>query len=260
MPVGGSMSASSLVKEAGAKSKGALIMASIVMAITVLVFGNAVGYIAMPALAGLLMLVGFRTIKPGDIKAVWRTGATPATVFAVTFGLTMLIPLQNAVLAGAGISVILYVIRQSNQVRVKQWEMDESGRQREIDPPAEVPGNSVLVLQPYGSLFFAAAPIFEKALPEVTSRSAGSVVIIRLRGKSDLGTTFMEIISRYALKLIAVGSKLMIVSAAPRVIEQLSITGVTDLIGADNVYPSDEWLGATLARAHQDAQAWLDSH
>ena len=259
MPVGGSMSASSLVKEAGAKSKGALIFASLVMAIATLVFGNAVGYIAMPALAGLLMLVGFRTIKPADIKAVWRTGRTQAAVLAVTFGLTMLIPLQNAVLAGAGISVILYVIRQSNQVRVRQWVFDESGRQREVDPPAEVPANSVLVLQPYGSLFFAAAPIFEKALPAITPDSSNSVVILRLRGKSDLGTTFMEIISRYARKLRQVESKLMIVSAADRVIEQLSITGVTDLIGAENLYPSDEWLGATLTRAHQDAETWVES-
>jgi len=259
MPVGGSMSASSLVKEAGAKSKGALIFASLVMAIATLVFGNAVGYIAMPALAGLLMLVGFRTVKPADIKAVWRTGRTQATVLAVTFGLTMLIPLQNAVLAGAAISVILYVVRQSNQVRIRQWEFDESGRQREVDPPAEVPADSVLVLQPYGSLFFAAAPIFEKALPAVTADSSNSVVILRLRGKSDLGTTFMEIISRYARKLRQVDSKLMIVSAADRVIEQLSITGVTDLIGAENLYPSDEWLGATLTSAHQDAETWVES-
>lgn len=260
MPVGGSMSASSLVKEAGAKSKAALIIASLVMATATLVFGNTVGYIAMPALAGLLMLVGFRTIKPADIKAVWRTGATQATVLAVTFGLTMLIPLQNAVLVGAGISVILYVVRQSNQVRIKQWEIEESGRHREVDPPAEVPGHSVLVLQPYGSLFFAAAPIFEKALPAVTPDSSNSVVILRLRGKSDLGTTFMEIISRYARKLKQVNSKLVIVSAADRVIEQLSITGVTDLIGAENLYPSDEWLGATLARAHHEAEAWVHTN
>lgn len=260
MPVGGSMSASSLVKEGGAKSKAALIIAGLVMALSTILLGNAVGYIAMPALAGLLMLVGFRTIKPADIKAVWRTGPTQATVFGVTFALTMLIPLQTAVLAGAGISVILYVIRQSNQIRVKQWVFDESGARREIDPPAEVPGGSVLVLQPYGSLFFAAAPIFEQALPRVTDNSRNSVVILRLRGKSDLGTTFMEVISRYALKLRQVESKLMIVSAAERVIEQLSITGVTDLVGTDNIYPADEWLGRTIGRAHHDASEWVDAH
>jgi len=259
MPVGGSMSGSSLIKEAGARSKAALIIASIVMAVSVLLLGDVVGQIAMPALAGLLMLIGFRTIKPADIKAVWRTGSAQATVLAVTFALTMLIPLQTAVLAGAGISIILYVIRQSNHVRVMEWHFDEDGRRREVEPPSVVPANSVLVLQPYGSLFFAAAPIFEKALPEVTSASTNSVVILRLRGKSDLGSTFMEVIARYAGKLVGVGSKLVIVSAADRVVEQLEVTGVTAMIGQENVYPADEWLGATLTRAQADALAWVSA-
>lgn len=257
MPVGGSMSASSLVKEAGAKSKGALLIAGVVMGVSILVLGEAVGYIAMPALAGLLMLVGYRTVKPADIKAVWRTGLTQATVMTVTFVLTMLIPLQNAVLAGVGISVILYVIRQSNQVRIKRWLVEESGKMREVDPPNSVGRAEVVILQPYGSLFFAAAKAFEEALPEVDSNSSVSVVILRLRGKSDLGTTFMDVLSRYGEKLNAAGSKLMIVSASDRVIEQLRVTGVTALIGISNIYQSDEWLGATVTRAYQDAQDWI---
>lgn len=253
------MSGSSLVKEAGARTRAAMVIASVVMALCILLLGDAVAAIAMPALAGLLMLIGFRTIKPADIKAVWRTGPTQATVLAFTFTLTMLIPLQIAVLVGAGVSVILYVVQQSNQVKVKEWALDDKGRLREVEPPAEVPAHAVLALQPYGSLFFAAAPVFEKALPRVTERSRGSVVILRLRGKSDLGTTFMEVISLYAIKLRKVDSRLVIVSASPRVIEQLTITGVTDIIGAEHVYPSDEWLGATLARAHQDASAWVEA-
>jgi SulP family sulfate permease len=169
----------------------------------------------------------------------------------------MMIPLQSAVLAGAGISLILYVIRQSNSVRVKLWEMTDDGRTREVDPPSEVPANSVLVLQPYGSLFFAAAPLFEQALPDVTDGSRNSVVILRLRGLKDLGTTFMEVVSRYAVKLSQSGSKLVIVSADERVVEQLAITGVTALIGGENVYPADEWVGATLSRARTDAVNWV---
>ncbi|MCJ7781340.1 MAG: SulP family inorganic anion transporter, partial [Acidimicrobiia bacterium] len=112
MPVGGSMSASSLIKSAGAKSRLALLIAGLIMAIVILLFGSVVGYIAMPALAGLLMTVGYRTVKPADIKAVWKTGGMQATVMAVTFVLTMLIALQYAVLVGVGISMILYIINQ----------------------------------------------------------------------------------------------------------------------------------------------------
>lgn len=260
MPVGGSMSASSLVKTAGARSRTALVIAGVVMAITILVFGQTVGYIAMPALAGLLMLVGYRTVKPDDIKAVWKTGRMRATVMTVTFVLTMLIPLQNAVLVGVGISLILFVIRQSNDVTIKRWLIPEPGVMIEVDPPETVPPDEVVALQPYGSLFFAAAPVFEEKLPEVTGESTNSVVILRLRGRSDIGTTFMDVLERYARSLIDVDSRLMIVSASDRIQEQLEVTGVTAVVGRDGIYPSDERVGATLSRAFEDATQWVASN
>ncbi|MCZ6739323.1 MAG: SulP family inorganic anion transporter [Actinobacteria bacterium] len=260
MPVGGSMSASSLVKTAGARSRTALVIAGVVMAITILVFGQVVGYIAMPALAGLLMLVGYRTVKPDDIKAVWKTGRMRATVMSVTFVLTMLIPLQNAVLAGVGISLILFVIRQSNDVTIKRWLIPEPGVMIEVNPPETVPPDEVVALQPYGSLFFAAAPVFEEKLPEVTGESRNSVVILRLRGRSDIGTTFMDVLEKYARSLIDVDSRLMIVSASDRIQEQLEVTGVTAVVGRDGLYPSDERVGATLSRAFEDATQWVASN
>ncbi len=256
MPVGGSTSASSLVKEAGARSSQALVFAGIVMIIAIAMLGDLVGFIAMPALAGLLMLIGFRTIKPHQVEAVWKTGLTNATVMTVTFALTMLIPLQNAVLAGVGISVILFAVGRSNRVVINRWIIEE-GKMREVDAPEVLPGGEAVVLQPYGTLFFAMAPKFEEALPEIHNESAGSVVLLRLRGRSDLGTTFMEVLSRYAKRLQAVDSKLVLVSADERVIEQLSVTGVADVVGRDNIYPTDEWLGGTLTRAHGEALEWI---
>ncbi len=259
MPVGGSMSASSLVKTAGAKSRLALIIASIVMATVILVFGDLVGYIAMPALAGLLMTVGYRTVKPADIKAIWKTGAMQQTVMVITFVLTMIIPLQYAVLVGVGISMILFIINQSNQVVIKQWVMEDGGL-RETDRPEEVPPGQVIILQPYGSLFFASAPVFEEKLPDVTPETRGSVVILRLRGRSDLGSTFMDVLEKYGRALKEQGNELMLVSADENMHDQLQVAGVADLVGEQNVFTSDEWLGQTLRTAYEQAVAWVDEH
>ena len=260
MPVGGSLSASSLNKNAGARSRFALVIASMVMAIVVLAFSGLVGHIAMPALAGLLMLIGFRTIKPADLRSVWRTGAIQKAVLLTTFVLTMLIALQYAVLVGVGLSVILHVARQSNQITIKRWQIDAGGHIIEADPPSELPSNEVVVLHPYGSLFFAAAPMFESGLPVPTDGSRNSVVILRLRGRSDLGTTVMDVLYRYAQSLIAAESKLVIVSANEAIQGQLRVTGITDLIGTDNVYSGDERVGASLERAHADAVGWINAH
>ena len=258
MPVGGSLSASSLNKTAGAKTRQSLIIAGVVMAVAILLLGGVVGRVAMPALAGLLMLVGYRTIKPGDIVAVWRTGAVQATVLVVTFGLTIVVPLQYAVLAGVGLSVLLHAVRQSSQLVVKRRVPGEGGFWIETDAPVELPPGEVVVLQPYGSLFFAAAPTFEAALPNATGKSRGSVVILRLRGRSDLGTTFLAVLARYAEGLITVGSKLVIVSTSDRLEDQLRLSGVTEAVGTENIYEGDERVGAALAKAYEDAKAWVD--
>lgn len=260
MPVGGSMSASSLNKSAGAKSRMSLMIAGVVMAVVILVFGDLVGYIAMPALAGLLMIVGFRTIKPDDIKAVWKTGTVQATVMTVTFVLTMFIALQWAVMVGVGISLILFVITQSNRITIKRRLMEEPGVFVEVDTPDVVPPNEVVILQPYGSLFFASAPVFEEALPTVTPESQNSVVILRLRGRSDLGSTFMDVLARYAEDLDAVRSKLVLVSADENLLEQFEVTGVTEAVGDGNIYGTDERVGATVKQAHQDATDWVEGN
>jgi sulfate permease, SulP family len=257
MPVGGSMSASALNKVAGAKSRMALMFSSVVMAVVVLLFGGLVGHIAMPALAGLLIVIGFRTIKPGDLWSVWKTGLVQKVVLATTFVLTMLIALQYAVLVGVGLSIVLHVVRQSNEVTIKRWTFDDDGNTIEGDPPVQLPGRESVVLQPYGSLFFAAAPVFEAGLPEVAADSYNSVVVLRLRGRTDLDSTFMDVLTRYSQDLRAVDSKLVIVSASDRVREQLELAGVTSMIGRENIYIGDERVGAAVKRANREAVAWI---
>jgi sulfate permease, SulP family len=259
MPVGGSMSASALNKAAGGRSRQALIIAGVVMAIVILAFAGLVGKIAMPALAGLLILIGFRTIKPADLKSVWKTGTVQKVVLVTTFVLTMVIPLQYAVLIGVGMSMILHVVRQSNQITIKRQQIDLEGFLIETDPPAQLQAREVVVLQPYGSLFFAAASAFESGLPALTDASRRSVVILRLRGRTDLGVTFMDVLRRYAGGLAALDSKLVIVSASERIQEQLRVSGIIDLIGPENVYTGDERVGATLKRAHAEAVAWIEA-
>ena len=260
MPVGGSVSASALNKAAGARSRQSLLIAAVVMAIVILAFGQAVGLVAMPALAGLLRLIGYRTIKPAVLQSVWKTGLVQRVVLVVTFLLTMVIPLQYAVLVGVGVSVILFVVRQSNQLTVRRWLLDAEGDVTETDPPAVLAANDVVVLQPYGSLFFAAAPVFEASLPAVTATSRNSVVILRLRGRSDLGTTFMDVLYRYAQSLSAVGSRLILVSTTERIDEQLAVTGIADVVGREGIIRGTERVGATVRHAYDDAVAWVEAH
>ena len=180
MPVGGSMSASALIAAAGARTRLALFIAAGVMALTILLISGVVSRVAMPSLAALLIVVGVGSIKPAQIASVLKTGVLQSTIMAVTFVLTLIIPLQFAVLVGVGLGIILFVAEPSNRLRVRQINVSPDGRLREIDPVQAVGDEKVVVLQPYGSLFFASAPVFEAQLPKIDPTTRRSVVVLRL--------------------------------------------------------------------------------
>ena len=77
MPVGGSMSGSSLMVAAGAKTRLAFIVAGVVMALVIFFASDLVSYVAMPALAGLLIVIGIGAIKPSRIFSVIKSGPLP---------------------------------------------------------------------------------------------------------------------------------------------------------------------------------------
>jgi SulP family sulfate permease len=261
MPVGGSLSATSLVVNSGAKSRFANIFAGITIAIALLVFGSLVSKLAMPALAGLLIVIGFQTLKPDDVKMVWKTGTVQQLAMVLTFGAALVIPLQYAVLLGVAFSVLLFVFNQSNKVTVKEWVFDRDGKRRDLpleqDPPEVVPSEQVTVLAPFGSLFFAAAPVFEEQLPTVEADTHHAAVILNLHARSDLGSTFMGVIQRYAEQLSDHDSRLILAAVGKDARDQIKQVGLLDELGRSSVFLDSEIVGESLYEAMDEATQWL---
>ena len=257
MPVGGSASASALAVAAGARTRLAPIVAALVIALTVLLLGGAVELIAMPALAALLIVVGAGTVRPGRVIAQARLGSVQLVVVTVTLVLTLLVPLQYAVLVGVGLSLILHALRQSSQVKLVQLHLDEHGRMRESAPPTVLAPHQVVVLQPYGSLFFASAEAIERQLPELAETSRESVVILRLRGVDEVGMTVVEMLRRYVTAAGRHRSRVVLVVDSTRLVTELQVTGLLGDLGEENLYRGDQWVGRTVRRAHRDAAAWV---
>ena len=244
------MSATGLLTAAGAKTRWANLTAALVMVLVILLFSGAASLIAMPALAGLLTVVGIRTFRLDNVVMVWRTGVTQASVMVITFVLTVAAPLQFAVLTGVGISIALFVVRQSNKVVVRRWILDsDDPYPKESAPPSQLEADEVVVLTTYGSLFFASAPIFEGQLPKPTETSRRAVVVLRLRGKEDLGSTFISVITRYQRSLASTGGHLVLAGVGERIERQLRTTGALEQLGAENVFRATESVGESLGLA-----------
>ncbi|HET8988378.1 MAG TPA: SulP family inorganic anion transporter [Humibacillus sp.] len=259
MPVGGSMSGSALVSASGARSRLALVCAGAVMAVVVLLFADVVGLVAMPALAALLMIVGAGAIKPDRVRSVVKTGQLPTVVLAVTFVLTLVVPVQYAVLLGVALAIVLHVVEQSNRVRVTRLLIEDDGRMREVEPPPTVPPHEVVILQPYGSLFFASAPTLRDRLPVSDDESRGSVVILRMRGVDEIGLSLIGVLREYAATLAAHDCSLVLTIGNDRVLGQLRHEGLVAALGEGSVYMGTEWRGETVRRAYREALERVDT-
>jgi SulP family sulfate permease len=122
--------------------------------------------------------------------------------------------------------------------------------------PAQLPSHRLTVLYVYGSLFFAAAKNLEGMLPQAEGVTR-AVVILNLRGKGELGSTFMTVLQRYAAALHGCDSKLILAGVDEAMRGQLAKTGLLALIGAENVYLATPQIGQALNQAIAAGHAWL---
>ena len=256
IPAGGSVSGTALMVGAGAKSRWGNIFVGLFVALIVLLIGPLVERVPMPALAALLIVAGFQGLRVEQAVMAWNTGRISRWVMGVTFVATLAIPLQFAVLFGVALSILLNTIRQSNKVVVTQWVLQAQGFPIEQPPPPRLPSRQLTVLHIYGSLFFAAAKNIEEMLPAVGDATR-AVVAVNLRGKSEIGSTFVTVLQRYSQALQARQGKLMLVGVDPLLRDQLAKTGVLGLIGEDNVFVATPQIGESLNQAVATARAWL---
>jgi len=259
IPAGGSVSGTALIMGAGAKSRWGNIFVGLFVALIVLLAGPLVERVPMPALAALLIVAGFQGLRVEQAVMAWKTGRISRAVMLVTFVATLAVPLQFAVLFGMALSIVLQVFRQSNKVIVTQWVLQPEGFPLEQPPPAQLPSHQFTLLHVYGSLFFAAAKSMEELLPKV-GNATHAVVAINLRGKSEIGSTFMTVLQRYSEALRKNQSRLMLVGVDPAVVDQLAKTGMLKVIGEENVFVATPQLGAALNQAVAAATEWLDKH
>jgi SulP family sulfate permease len=256
IPAGGSSSGSALMISAGARSRWANIFGGITVAIVILLFANLVELVAMPVLAGLVIVAGVQMVNKDAIQTVWQTNTVSRAIMLVTFGSTLVMPLQYAVLLGVAISILLFVFQQSNTIRVVEWVVKESGWPVEQPVTGQVDSSRITVLYVYGNLFYAAADVFEKSLPAVEG-ARRAVVILLLRGYEEVGSTVSEVLRRYTQALQANAGKLLLAGVSPGLRDQLQRTGLLDLIGGENIFLASKTIGEAGNAALHAATNWL---
>jgi len=169
----------------------------------------------------------------------------------------LFIPLQYAVLVGVAFSILMHVAHQANKVVITQWVPMPGGFPLEQPAPHTLPSHRLTLLHVYGSLFFAAAKNLEQMLPSADDADRAAVALA-LRGRSEIGSTFIGVLRRYAEALHARNSRLMLVGVDADVYDLFAKTGLLQVVGAENVFLATPQLGEAMNQAIAAANTWLD--
>jgi SulP family sulfate permease len=256
MPIGGSVSASALNVSSGARSRWANVYAGAIVAVVLLLFGSAIEMVPMATVAALLIVAAVGSLKPAAVLEVWRTNWASRLIMLLTLTLTLAVPLQYAVLIGVAVSTLQYVSSASLDVKVRRLVREGKGRFREEDPPARLPDGEVTVLDVYGSIFYAATDVIADKLPDVRgSRSA--VLVLRLRGRGEVGSSAIGLFHRYATDLQKGGGALLLAGVGHGMADQLERTGIVEILGAHSIFPAHSLVYQSTEDAFEEGRRRL---
>jgi SulP family sulfate permease len=255
-PVGGSVSSTALNVAAGARSRWASIYAGLWMLLILVALSTAVGLVPMPTLSAVLIFAAVMSLRFGDIGVVWKTSTTGKIGMLVTFAATLALPVAAAVGVGVICSLMLQLNKEQMDLRIVRLIRQPSGLFLEQPVPAVLPDAEPVVLDVYGSLLYAGARTLGSRLPDPRG-STRPVVILRLRGRTSLGSTFFGVVAAYADALAAAGGRLYLSGVQDDMVERFRRSQVQDVQGKITVFHATQVLGESTMAAVQDARTWL---
>jgi sulfate permease, SulP family len=255
-PVGGSVGQTALSVAAGARSRWAAIFAGVWMAIILVAFSGVVGTVAMPTLAAVLIAAAVGSLRTGQVVAIMRTSRISQIAVCATFVATLLLPVAAAVGLGVVLALMMQINQEALDLRIVRLVPTDDGRFVQRPAPARLESRKTLLLDIYGSLYYAGARTLQAHLPDPDG-STSPAVVVRLRGRALLGATSYVVLSDYAARIAAVGGRLYLTGLEPEVFAQVQRNRTVQGAGDVRLYEATETIGEASLDAYRHAQEWL---
>jgi len=252
--VGGSVGQTALNVRSGARSRWASIWSGLWILLILVAFSGLVAKVALPTLGAILIFAAVGSLRFGEIATILRTGLTSRIAVVTTFAATLFLPVAAAVGIGVALSLLLQLNTEAMDLKVVELLPREDGRFEEHRAPSTLTSDHVTILDVYGSLLYAGTRTLQARLPDPAEAKA-PVVILRLRGRTSLGSTFIKLVGDYADRLDDVGGRLYLSGLQPALTERLDRTGTIE--GPVRAFEATPVVGESTQAAYLDAEAWL---
>lgn len=255
-PVGGSVGRTALNVSTGAHSRWAAIASGLWMIAILVAFSGLIGKVAMATLAGLLIAAAVGALRAGEMLTIMRTSATSRIALLTTFIATLVLPIPAAVGVGVALSLLLQLNQDAMDLTVVELIPTPEGRWEERPSPAVLEGHRVTLLDAYGSLLYAGAKTLDRRLPDPGEVDT-PVVVLRLRGRTTLGSTFFTVVDDYAGRLHALGGRLYLSGVSHELAEQMRAARVVEHTEGLHIVEATPVIGESSLEAYDRATAWL---
>lgn len=254
MPGGGSISGTALGASAGAETRWAAFFMAPVVIVSVLAFASFLQMIPMAGLAAMLIYSSSLSIKFPLIQGFQNTNLRSFAAMILTFLMTLFVPLQTAILIGVIFAGVLFIYKSSTDIRLVRIEV-EQGQYVEAPAPTHLASDQTVVLDVYGSLFYAGARTLAGQLPKIGSAKR-AIVILRLRSLGDVGSTLVGVLNKYSTDLARNGGLLMVTGVDPDIKRRMLAANQLNVIGPSHIFESTNIRHQSTDAAVAEAEKW----
>ncbi len=250
LPATGAIARTATNIRSGAKTPVAGLIHALTLLVVLLVAAPLAGYIPMPVLAAILLVVAWNMGDWEEIPDIFRTSLTDAAVWLVTLLLTVFADLTQAVEVGMALAALLFIRRVTTTTDVAQVTDEFIARTRpDMLQDKEIP--------PYVAVFRVTGPLLfgsTDKLDLVRDRLDGlpPIVILRLRYMTAIDATGLRAIEDLAASVRA-SNRVFLVSGAREQPRALMTRARFDWhVGPANVCPTYDDALARAAMIYED--------
>lgn len=199
VPVAGAVARSSVSVKNGGKTPIVGVVHSLVVLLILLLMMPLAGYIPMPTLAAILILVAYNMSNiPAILSVLFKAPKTDALIFTVTFLTGILADLMTAIEVGVILTACLFMKRMADVTEVSGWEYVDDADTMEEAADEGVPGHLAKV-PPYTLVYEISGPMFFAAADELLNIKANEdtkVLILRMRSVPALDITALNVLRK----------------------------------------------------------------
>jgi SulP family sulfate permease len=241
-PVCGSFSGSALNLDAGAKTGLASVFNGIFVMVTLLLLTPLLYHLPQAVLAAIIMMAVTGLINFNAIKHAWQTHFHDGAAAVVTFAATLLLAphLDQGILFGAGLALILYLLR-TMKPRVVILSRHADGTLRDAKVHNLPTSEHIIAVRFDGSLYFANVPYFEETILEaVANKPKAKYLLVVGDGINQLDASGEEVIRHLVLRLRDSGITMVFSGLKKQVLDIMQHTGLYSEIGAQNFFRTED--------------------